>query len=61
MRQRRRIRRGVRRLGRMGGPKASGPGGFCVCPNCKHQIEHTVSQPCSELKCPKCDTLMVRE
>jgi len=47
--------------GRRGGPKAAGPGGYCVCPNCGHRIEHQTGQPCYEVKCPKCGNPMVRE
>ncbi|MGQ9493080.1 MAG: hypothetical protein ACUVR2_04890 [Anaerolineae bacterium] len=47
--------------GRMGGPKAAGPGGYCVCPNCGHKQPHVAGQPCTELACPKCGTRMIRE
>ncbi len=47
--------------GRMGGSKAAGPDGFCVCPKCGHKVKHVVGQPCFEQKCPKCGTQMVRE
>jgi len=47
--------------GRMGGSKAAGPDGFCVCPNCSNKVKHTVGKPCFEMKCPKCGTQMVRE
>lgn len=47
--------------GRMGGPKAAGPGGYCVCPNCGHKQPHVAGQPCTELTCPKCGTRMIRE
>ena len=54
--------RGVRRgPGRMGGSKAAGPGGMCVCPNCGHKVPHQVGTPCYDVKCPKCGTLMTRE
>ncbi|MBN1135537.1 MAG: hypothetical protein JXM73_03085 [Anaerolineae bacterium] len=45
--------------GRMGG-KAAGPGGYCVCPSCGHQVQHQVGQPCYDIKCPKCGTAMTR-
>jgi len=48
-------------LGRMGGPLAAGPDGFCVCPNCGHKIEHVAGKPCNQKKCPKCGALMGRE
>ena len=47
--------------GRMGGPKAAGPSGSCVCPNCGHKSQHAVGQPCSSIKCPQCGALMTRE
>jgi hypothetical protein len=47
--------------GRMGGPKAAGPGGDCICPNCGHKAPHRAGQPCYEVNCPKCGTQMTRE
>jgi hypothetical protein len=47
--------------GRMGGPKAAGPGGYCVCPACGKRVAHVAGQPCTERQCPKCGTRMVRE
>jgi hypothetical protein len=47
--------------GRMGGAKAAGPGGYCVCPACSHKLPHQVGQPCTGVKCPKCGAVMVRE
>jgi predicted Fe-Mo cluster-binding NifX family protein len=46
--------------GRMGGPLAGGPGGYCVCPNCGEKVSHSVGQPCNQLKCPKCGASMAR-
>jgi len=46
--------------GRMGGPKAAGPVGECVCPNCGERVPHQAGTPCTERKCPKCGTRMVR-
>ena len=46
--------------GRMGGPKAGGPGGFCVCPSCGEKTPHTPGQPCNQMMCPKCGTPMTR-
>jgi len=54
-------RGGGRGPGRMGGAKAAGPGGTCVCPNCGHKVKHGVGQPCYEIVCPKCGTAMARE
>ncbi len=47
--------------GRMGGSKAAGPGGYCVCPSCGHRESHEVGVPCYQKKCPQCGTQMVRE
>ena len=47
--------------GRMGGPRAAGPGGFCACPSCGHKVPHVAGQPCYAQLCPKCGTRMVRE
>jgi len=47
-------------LGRMGGPLAGGPGGWCVCPKCGYKARHTTSKPCNKIRCPKCGALMVR-
>jgi hypothetical protein len=46
--------------GRMGGPKAAGPGGECLCPKCGHKQPHTAGTPCTDVKCPKCGTRMTR-
>lgn len=47
--------------GRMGGSKAAGPAGYCICPSCGHKVPHQTGQPCYNLKCPKCGTNMTRE
>jgi len=54
-------RGGGRGPGLGGGPKAAGPGGYCLCPNCGHKVPHQVGQPCYEVQCPKCGTNMTRE
>ncbi len=54
-------RGGGRGPGRMGGSKAAGPGGTCVCPNCGHKVKHTAGKPCYERECPKCGSQMTRE
>ena len=46
--------------GRMGGGFAAGPGGFCLCPVCKHREPHERGVPCIQKKCPKCNAPMVR-
>ncbi len=47
--------------GRMGGPKAAGPNGYCICTKCGHRIKHVAGKPCIQQKCPKCGTQMTRE
>jgi hypothetical protein len=44
-----------------GNRPGAGPGGYCVCPNCGHRVEHKVAKPCYQVKCPKCGTAMQRE
>jgi hypothetical protein len=47
--------------GRMGGSKAAGPDGKCVCPNGGHKVPHQAGKPCYDIKCPRCGTVMTRE
>lgn len=51
---------GGRGLGRMGGPKAAGPAGECICPQCGHREPHERGVPCFERRCPKCGAPMAR-
>ena len=47
--------------GRMGGNRpGAGPGGNCLCPNCKLSVAHKVGVPCYNMSCPKCGAKMVR-
>ena len=54
-----------RRAGRgQGGGRRSGggrAGGFCVCTSCGHREQHQAGKPCFEIKCPECNTELVRE
>ena len=47
--------------GRMGGSKAAGPAGYCICPDCGHKAKHTTGKPCTQQKCTKCGAQMTRE
>ncbi len=38
-----------------------GPVGNCVCPSCGTKVAHQPGTPCTEVKCPKCGTPMMRE
>jgi len=38
-----------------------GPGGYCACPKCGYKVEHKKGTPCSSLKCPKCDVMLIRK
>lgn len=42
------------------GGKGMGAGGNCVCPKCGHSTPHRRGLSCYQIKCPKCETLMVR-
>ena len=46
--------------GRMGGPASAGPVGYCICPKCGEKVKHTRAEPCASMKCPKCNTTMIR-
>ena len=50
---------GVGGRGRMGGI-AAGPSGECVCPKCGAIVPHQIGVPCTQQKCPKCGSPMVR-
>jgi hypothetical protein len=48
--------------GRMGGNlPGSGPGGKCLCPECKVSVPHQAGVPCYQVKCPKCGAAMIKE
>ena len=50
------------RGGRMGGGcTGAGASGNCVCPGCGTKVPHQAGVPCYSTKCPKCNTVMVKE
>lgn len=53
--------RGGQGRGRMGGPTAGGSVGVCLCPNCGHTQPHERGVPCTQVKCPKCGTNLIRQ
>ncbi|MGW8284570.1 MAG: NifB/NifX family molybdenum-iron cluster-binding protein [Candidatus Deferrimicrobiaceae bacterium] len=53
--------KGGQGAGRMGGPFAAGPSGFCICPQCGQKEPHERAVPCLTRKCPKCGATMTRE
>lgn len=38
-----------------------GTGGFCVCAKCGEKTPHQQGVKCTELQCPACGNIMVRE
>jgi len=54
--QKKGLRRGAGR-----GEFAAGPDGECVCPKCGYKKSHVLGQPCYQIKCPKCKSLMTRK
>ena len=38
-----------------------GPSGYCICSKCGYKIVHERGVPCSNLKCPTCNTNLERE
>jgi hypothetical protein len=47
-------------MGRKGG-FGGGPSGNCICPSCGEKIPHQQGTPCTQVKCPKCGSIMTRE
>ncbi len=47
--------------GRQSGGYGLGPGGHCICPQCKTRIEHKRGVPCYQEECPECGAAMVRD
>ena len=43
------------------GPFAAGPGGTCICSNCKHEESHKRGESCLSTTCSKCGSRMVRK
>lgn len=47
--------------GRRGGAVGEGPAGYCVCPKCGEKVKHIAGTPCTAMKCPKCESFLLRE
>lgn len=47
--------------GRGKGRGRGGPEGNCVCPACGHETPHTPGVSCSQVRCEKCGSPMVRK
>ncbi len=47
--------------GRMGGIKAGGALGNCLCPKCGNRQPHERGIPCTQIKCSQCGSTMIRE
>lgn len=47
--------------GKNNGPLKAGPGGVCKCPKCGNEMPHAAGVPCSDIRCDKCGTMMVRK
>ncbi|MBW2987761.1 DUF134 domain-containing protein [Candidatus Woesearchaeota archaeon] len=43
------------------GRMAGGPPAVCICPKCGAELPKQRGIPCSQMKCPKCNVLMVRK
>lgn len=53
-------------LGRGGGRGRNSGGGYgiggnCICMKCNTKVPHQQGTPCTQMKCPNCGQIMVRE
>ncbi|MBN2399607.1 MAG: NifB/NifX family molybdenum-iron cluster-binding protein [Candidatus Aminicenantes bacterium] len=53
--------RGGQGRGRMGGLRAGGDSGTCLCPKCGQRVAHERGVPCVQRQCPQCGSAMTRE
>ncbi|AWW26203.1 hypothetical protein [Acetobacterium sp. KB-1] len=47
--------------GRRGQGNSFGAPAYCICPQCGERVAHQAGLPCTSVKCPKCQALMIRE
>ena len=47
--------------GRRGGGPGRGRAGNCVCAKCGKVIAHQRGAPCTQIRCPDCGAMMVRQ
>lgn len=51
----------INRADRVGGTRAAGTVGACVCPKCGREEPHERGRPCSERSCSECGSSMTRQ
>jgi len=52
--------RGMAGRGQGGAGAGAGAGGDCVCPSCGERVAHRPGSPCTNERCPKCGSPMIR-
>jgi hypothetical protein len=49
-----------RNQGQQGRRLGLGPKGMCECTSCGNKAPHQAGTPCTQMKCPKCGSMMFR-